>query len=422
MYKIKKLQNGLKLILSPLKETKAVTVLVLVGVGSRYEQKNINGVSHFIEHMMFKGTKKRPTSLDITKELDSVGANYNAFTSKDHTGYYIKIASDKIELAFDLLSDMIFNSKFASEEIKKERGVIIEEINMYEDNPIFYISHLFEETVFGNHPLGWMISGSKLTIKRVRGQQILDYKNDFYQPNNMVVAVAGKFKEKQINSMVDKYFNSSAKKKKIKKVLSQKVSQKQPKIALKFKETEQVHLALGFPALSFFDKNYYALTLLTIILGGNMSSRLFTEIREKRGLAYYIKADVSPYQDTGTLMVQAGLDKQRIEPAINVILDELKKVKKDGVTSKELKSAKEYLKGKIILELEDSENIADWFGKQELLLNKILTPEQRLKKVFAVKLTDIQKVAKDIFRQNKINLALIGPYKEKKQFQKLLKL
>lgn len=422
MYKKKTLQNGLRLILSPLHETKAVTVLVLVGVGSRYEEKNINGITHFIEHMLFKGTKKRPTSLDITKELDGVGASYNAFTSKDHTGYYIKIASDKIELAFDLLSDMIFNSKFEAKEIKKEKGVIIEEINMYEDNPLLYISHLFEETVFGAHPLGWRISGPKEVIKKVSKEQILDYKDNFYRPNNMVVTVAGRFGEKEINTLIDKYFVKEGGSKKIKQPKKVKITQKSANLTLKFKETEQIHLALGFPAYSYFDKSYYALSLLAIILGGNMSSRLFTEVREKRGLAYFIKADISPYQDTGILMIQAGLDKARIEPAIKLILNELKEVRERGVTAKELKSAKEYLKGKIILELEDSENIADWYGKQELLLNKILTPEQRLKKIFAVTLDDIKKTARDIVKESKLNLALIGPFKSEKQFKKLLKL
>jgi len=422
MYKIKKLKNGLRLILSPLQETKAVTVLILVGVGSRNESKNINGVSHFIEHMMFKGTKKRPTSLDITKELDGVGANFNAFTSKDHTGYYVKVSADKIQLAFDLLSDMILNSKFDPEELKKERGVIVEEINMYDDNPIFFISHVFEETLFGNHPLGWLISGPKEVIKKVTRKQIINYKDSFYRPNNMIVTVAGNIKEKEVVKLTDKYFVSKLAKKKIKSAKPVRISQTKPRVNLKFKETEQVHLALGFPGYSYFNKNYYALSLMTIILGGNMSSRLVTEIREKQGLAYYIKADISPYKEIGTFMIQAGLDKTRIEPAIKIILNELKKMKAKGVTANELKSAKEYLKGKIILELEDSENIADWYGKQELLLNKMLTPEERLKKVFAVKQNDIKKVALDLIKTNKLNLALIGPYKDKKQFEKLLKI
>ncbi|MBU1164934.1 insulinase family protein [Patescibacteria group bacterium] len=422
MYKQKTLKNGLRLILSPLKETQAVTVLVLVGVGSRHEEKQINGISHFIEHMMFKGTNKRPTSLDITKELDSVGASFNAFTSKDHTGYYIKISSDKVELAFDLLSDMLFYSKYNEVEINKEKGVIIEEINMYEDNPLMSIDHFIENTIYGDNSLGWLISGSREVIKSINQEKILKYINEYYQPANMIVTVAGNFNVSKVQTLTKKYFLEQVKSSKAKDYKKIKLNQDKQKIQIKYKKTEQVMLALGFLGYSFFHKNYYAQTLLAVILGGNMSSRLFTEIREKRGLAYFVRADAHAFKDTGSFIVMAGLDKTRINPAIALILQELKKIKNDGVTAKELKSAKEFIKGKLILELEDSESIADWYGKQELLTGKMLTPEQKLKKVMAVKLSDIQKVAKDIFKQNKINLALIGPYKDKKSFEKLLKI
>lgn len=421
MYQKTKLKNGLTLITAPLKETRAVTVLVLLPVGSRYETKNINGVSHFIEHMMFKGTKQRPTSADITKELDSVGAEYNAFTSKDHTGYYVKIAADKIELAFDIMSDMLFNSTFDSQEINKERGVILEEINMYHDNPLMFLSALFEQTVFGDNSLGWLISGPKKVIKSVSRQQILDYKNKFYQPSNMIVTVAGSFSKIKVNSLIKKYFNNShARKAKI--AFSKiKTQPNKSKISLIFKATEQVQLGLGFEAYSIFDKRIYPLYLLAVILGGNMSSRLFTVIREQHGLAYYIKADIGAYQDKGSFLIQSGLDKTKIKQAINLILAELKKVKDFGVTDKELKNAKEFLKGKLVLELEDSESVADWYGKQDLLLNKISTPAERLKKIFAINQDQIKCVAQDLIKEEKLNLAIIGPFKRKEEFKKLLK-
>jgi len=422
MYQKLKLKNGLKLILAPLHETKAVTVLVLLPVGSRYETKNINGTSHFIEHLMFKGTKKRPTSLDITKELDSVGAEYNAFTSKDHTGYYIKIAADKIELAFDLLSDMIFNSVFDPKEIEKERGVIIEEINMYEDNPLIYVEALFEQTVFAPHELSWLISGSKKVIRNVSRQAILGYKNKFYHPSNVILTVAGNFDKKKVLTLSQKYFNQTKKSIKKSEFKRIKINQAKPRVNLLFKNTEQVQLCLGFPSYSLGDRKIFTLYLMAVILGGNMSSRLFTVIREQHSLAYYIKAGVSPYQDTGTLVVQAGLDKKRINQAISLILTELQKIKDDGVEKKELQNAKEFLKGKLVLDLEDSENVADWYGKQELLLKKIYTPEERFKKVMAVGQSQIKKVAQEILKQQKLNLALIGPFKNKNDFGKLLKL
>lgn len=421
MFSKTKLQNGLKLILAPLRETKAVTVLVLLPVGSRYEAKNINGVSHFIEHLMFKGTKKRPTSLDISKALDSVGAEYNAFTAKDHTGYYVKAAADKIELAFDILSDMIFNSVFSADEIEKERGVIIEEINMYQDNPMIYLGALFEEVVFSGSSLGWLISGPKKVIKDISRDQILDYKNKFYQPAKMIVAVSGNFNEKKVNELTKKYFGENFGHQNSFSFIKTKIKQAKPKVNLVYKNTEQVQIGLGFPSYSIFDQKIMPLYLLAVILGGNMSSRLFTTVREKHGLAYYIKADFAAYQDTGAFLIQAGLDKKRVNQAIKLILAELKQIKNSGITAKELESAKEFLKGKLVLELEDSENVADWYGKQELLLNKILSPDQKLKKIMAVTAEQIQNVAKEIILEKKLNLILIGPFKNSKPFLKLLK-
>jgi len=421
MYQKSKLKNGLTLITAPLKETKAVTVLVLLPVGSRYEMPGINGASHFIEHLMFKGTKRRPTSLDITKELDSVGAEFNAFTSKDHTGYYIKAAADEIELAFDILSDMIFNSVFDPKEITKEKGVIIEEINMYEDNPLLYLGALFEETVFGNHPLGWLISGPKKVIRNISREKILNYKNKFYQSKNIVLTVSGNFKQNQVKKLAIKYFSNNSAEKSKPNFTKVKIKQTRPKVNLLYKPTEQVQLGLGFPACSLSDPKMYPLYLLAVILGGNMSSRLFTSVREKYGLAYYIKTDLSAYQDIGTLLIQAGLDKKRIKEAISLILSELKIIRDEGVTSKELESAKEFLKGKLILDLEDSESVADWFGKQELLLDKILTPEEKIKRIFAVKINEVKKIAQEIINEKKLNLALIGPFKNKKEFLDLLK-
>ncbi|HLC90070.1 MAG TPA: pitrilysin family protein [Patescibacteria group bacterium] len=420
MYQKQKLTNGLTLITAPLKETKAVTVLVLLPVGSRYESQNINGASHFVEHLMFKGTKKRPTSLDITKVLDAVGADYNAFTTKDHTGYYVKIAAEKIELAFDILSDMIFDSILPPSEIEKERGVILEEIKMYEDNPMMYLPILFEETLFGKTPLGWSIAGPKSVIKKISQNQLLNYYRAHYSAAKMVLAVAGNFDRRQINLLAKNYFGRRQKKSAKTNFSQFKVSQTSPRLNLSFRKTQQVQLGLGFPAYRLNDKKIFPLYLLSIILGGNMSSRLFISVREEHGLAYYIRTDLSAYQDTGNFMVAAGLDSARIFAAIKLILAELNKIKERGVSPQELKNAKEFLRGKLVLDLEDSENVADWYAKQELLLNQIQTPAERLKKIFAVSQNDIKKVANEIIQRKKLNLALIGPFKQKKEFEKLL--
>ena len=421
MYKKTTLKNGLRIITHPLRETKAVTVLVLFKVGSRYEPKNVNGVSHFIEHLMFKGTKKRPNTLAISQELDSVGASYNAFTSKDFTGYFIKINYEKFELAMDLLSDLLFNSIFRLSDINKERGVIIEEINLYEDNPMYYIGDLFEKTIFGENSLGRLIIGTRQNIKNVSRQQILDYIKKHYIPANSVISVAGNIKHSDIK-LIKKYFDKTDQLSQATEFQKINIKQNAPRVNILYKETEQVHLCLGVPAFSYFHKDIYALYILDAILGASMSSRLFEKIRVQQSLAYLVRSSADVYEDTGNFHVRAGLDKNRIYEAVESILEELKKVRDKGVTKEELNKAKEYLKGHIVLELEDSQNIAQWYGQQELLLRKTLTPEQKIVKIKKVTQADVARVAKSIIKADQLNLALIGPFKDRQKFQNLLKL
>ena len=421
MHTKKKLTNGLTLITAPLKETKAVTVLVLLPVGSRHETKSTNGVSHFIEHLLFKGTKKRPTSLDVTKELDAVGAEYNAFTSKDHTGYYVKLAADKIELAFDILSDMLLHAAFPAAEVEKERGVIIEEINMYEDNPLIHVETLFEQSVFSSHPLGWPISGPRSVIRNVSRAQLLAHKNRFYSPSAMVLTVAGSFDRARVAKLAERYFGRVSASQSRGAIHRVTIGQTKPRAVTMYKKTQQIQLCLGFSSYGLSSPNIFPLALLSIILGGNMSSRLFMVIREQHSLAYNIRAGAHSYQDAGTFMVQAGVDRQRLTQAITLILRELRRVKDEPVSAKELKDAKAFLRGKLILDLEDSESVADWFGKQELMLGKLYTPQERLKKIFAVTPAQIQRVAREVIRTQRLNLALIGPYRDGTSFIKLLK-
>lgn len=422
-YYKKTFPNGLKAIVAPLKDTKTITLLVLVKVGSRYEKLTLNGVSHFIEHMMYKGTAKRPTTLHISKELDGVGAEFNAFTGKDQTGYYIKINHEKNRLAFDILSDMLKNSLFDSTELNRERKVIEEEINMYKDNPQIYIESLFEELLYGEkNSLGQLISGPKSVIRGVPRAQILNYKKKYYQPQNMLVIIAGKINQTQGFNLIKKYFNFGRSQNKIPAFAKVKVIQNTPRAKVEYKDTEQVQLCLGFPAYSYFHKNLETLFLLTIILGGNMSSRLFINIRERLGLCYFIRSSINIYEDTGNFVIQAGLDKKRIKQAITKILEEVQKIKEQGITPDELEKAKEHFKGRLTLQMEDSEQIAAWFGTQQLLAGKTLTLEQRFKRIEKVKLNDVQMVAKDVFKTAKINLALVGPFKQKGEFIRLLKL
>lgn len=423
MYKKFVLKNGLPVIEVPMPGTEAVTVLILAKVGSRYENQKINGISHFCEHLFFKGTKKRPTTLSLSKELDKVGAEYNAFTSKNVTGFYIKINYDNLKIALDILSDMLINSLFKADEIEREKKVILEEINMYEDNPLMYVEDIFEQIVFKNNPLGWKISGEKKNIEDMTRRQILDFIKKHYFAKNMMISVAGKTNH-HLREMLEKYFVnpklSSSKSKTIFKPFKQ--FQAKPQATVLFKETEQVQLALGFPGIKYTSKDLETLNLLNIILGGNMSSRLFINVRERRGLAYFIKSGINTYEDTGTFMIQAGLGKDRINDAIKVILEELKKISTKGISATELQNAKQFIKGKLILNLEDSLHLAEWYAKQSIYTDKLKTPEQKFGKLSKVTAEQVQNVAQKLFKQSKLNLALIGPFKEEKKFESLLKL
>jgi predicted Zn-dependent peptidase len=323
-------------------------------------------------------------------------------------------------LALDVLSDMLFNSKFEGEEIEREKGVISEEIRMYEDNPLMYIEDLFEQTMFRGHPLGQRVSGKVEMVKKITRKEMLDYKNNYYTPRNAVLAVAGKFEKKEIN-LIKKYFGERGGKAKTSFVRF-KTGLKKPCFQLQFKETEQIQFALGFPGYSYFDPKIYALNLLSVILGGTMSSRLFIAIRERKGLCYFIKSFLNIYEDTGNLVIQSGLDKSRIELAIQAILLELDKIRKNSIDPAELRRAKDCIKGRLILGLEDSSHVADWYAEQELLTKRILTPEEKLKKIFAVEAADIRKVAQEVIQNKKLCAALIGPFKDERPFTKLLKI
>ncbi|MBI4426727.1 MAG: insulinase family protein [Candidatus Kerfeldbacteria bacterium] len=416
-----KLKNGTRVLLAPMHETKAVTVLILFPVGSRHEHPNINGSSHFIEHLFFKGTTKRPSSLEVTKELDGVGAEYNAFTSKDHTGYYVKVSADKLELALDILSDMLYHSLFDSKEIERERGVIVEEINMYEDNPLMLLDEVFEQLVFKGSLLGMTIAGPRQVIRRVTRQQLMRYKAQYYTPHQLLLTVAGRFNDQRARRLIHQYFGGARGPRRSNHVSRFSVKQRRPAVEVRFRDTAQVQIGLGFPAYPYRHPDLPALSLLAVILGGNMSSRLFINIRERLGLCYFIRTETSIYQDTGTFLVRAGLEKTRLKEAIRKIWDELRAVCEGGVTGEELKRAQDFLRGKIILSLEDSDEIADWVGKQLLLQGKIETPEQKMAKLAKVRRADVQRVARDIFRRPKLNLALIGPYRVRREFGKLVR-
>ena len=452
------LKNGTRLITAHNPNTRTFTVLVLFKVGSRYENKNINGISHYIEHLMFKGTTKRPNTLSISKELDAFGAEYNAFTGKDYTGYYVKINSEKKEQAMDVLSDMIHNSKFDAKEINRERNVIIEEIHMYRDNPLMHIEDLIEEEMFRGDPLGWSIAGDEASMAKITRENIVDFFGKHYVPKNTVIILSGNLEDgetvnpvreqlqqkyldgnnKPIHKssslqpptesaifsngvkLAEKYFNQN-KAKDVATHFKKFGGTFKPVVKVEYKDTGQYQLAIAFPGLRYRDPDMPACNLLANILGGTMSSRLFIKVRERKGLAYLVRAELSPYQDTGAFVIRAGLNKGNLKLAIKTILAELKDIKTKGVGEKELSRAKENIKGHMILGMEDSSDVANWYGKQEILTNEIWTLDEHIAKMERVKSEDIKRLANKIFDLKKVSVACIGPLKDADEIKKLLK-
>ena len=420
-YKKFTLKNGLRVIFAPMPATQAATVLTLFGVGSRYETHALNGASHYIEHMMFKGTERRPTTLDISRELDRIGAEYNAYTGKDRTGYWITTAKKHLELALDITFDMLLHSKFDHDEVERERKVILEEIKMYEENPLMHIEDLFEGAMYAGHELGWNIAGTKETMAGIGKKELTAFKERFYYPHNTVVIVAGSFDETQTRQIIEKHmagFRSGKEAVRRPRLFHPK---KNPTVALHHRQVQQVQMALGFPSYGYDHKNLPALHLLNVVLGGNMSSRLFISVRERRALAYSVHSSSEQYAETGNFKVRAGLDASRIDEAIHVILDELDAIR-HGVSAKELEDAKEYTRGKLGLALEDSAELATWYGNQELFLHNMRTPDEQLKRIDAVTLGQVKAVAQDIIRREKICCAIIGPWSDKGKFSKLFKI
>ncbi len=416
------LPNGLRVLTIPMPSFNSVTSMILVGAGSRYETNLNNGVSHFLEHMAFKGTKKRPSALEISSLIDGIGGEFNAFTSKEYTGYYIKSSSNHLELSLDVMSDMLTNSLFREEEIDKERGVIIEELNLYEDTPARKIGDVYENLLYGDTPMGWDIGGKKEVIQKLERDDFLKYMESLYSADNMAVIVAGGINQDKVLKLVEKYFGKM-KSFDIKSYRKVEEIQSKPKVFLKKKNTEQVHIALGVRTVSLFSLEKYPLAVLAAILGGGMSSRLFHEVRERRGLGYYVRTSSEHYQDCGTLFSTAGVDPKRVDEAITVIVEELSKIKSEKkVTLRELEKAKEYIKGHFVLELEDSRAVAGFYGAQEILERKIDNPKEYLAKIDRISLSDIQKISEKYLTGSTLNLAIIGNFPDRQRFEKLLKL
>jgi predicted Zn-dependent peptidase len=421
VYEKKILKNGLTLLSVPIEGAASITISIFVKAGSRYEEKRINGISHFLEHLHFKGSSKYRSAKRLSETVDSIGGEFNANTGKEHTQYFIRSAFEHLPLVFDVLTDMLQNPIFDEREIEREKGVIVEEINMYKDNPQIHVESLFEETLWNDQSLGRDIAGTAEVIRSMTRKDILDYRNKFYQPSNTIIAVAGNFKQKELEDLVAATWEKLPNKKTngYKAVYEKQTG---PRLSVQNKVTEQAHMIVGFCAYPYRHKANYPLRLLSTILGGGMSSRLFIRIRERMGLAYYVSTSFNNYLDTGNFFVQSGLKVSSAATALDVILDELRKIRDHGVTAKELKKAQEYIKGKIALAMEDPHEKLEWYLGQEAFTGRCKTIKQAFDELDKVTVDQVNKVAQDLIKHERLNMAIVGPFTDKSLFEKKLKL
>jgi predicted Zn-dependent peptidase len=411
------LDNGLRVLTSNLDHAQSVTCMVMLEAGSRYETPDTNGIAHFSEHMFFKGTERRPTARDIAGEIDSIGGEFNAFTGKEYTAYYVKCAAEHRDVALDVLVDMLRNSRFDGEEIEREKGVIIEEMNMYFDTPRDYIGGVYESLLYGDQPLGWDIIGRKETVRGATRETFMGYLDRWYKPPRMVVGIAGKIGDDALERaqalLGDMPGGETGKPDPARGYQNERVR-------VFTKQSDQAHLILGVPSYPIEHPDRYALQMVATILGGGMSSRLFTEVRERRGLAYYVFGTNHSYTDAGSLYSQAGVDINRIDEAVTTIASELKKIATEPVPADELEKSRNFTKGRFVLSLESPQGLILFGLRKEVLERRAPDPEEVLAGVDAVTAEDVQRVAQDIIAGERLRLAVIGPFDDAERFEKLL--
>jgi predicted Zn-dependent peptidase len=419
MYDKKVLDNGLTIITAPIKDSLTTTVLVLVGVGSRYETQAQNGLSHFLEHMMFKGTKNRPSAHIIASELDALGASYNAFTGQEYTGYWVKVRSPHKDIAMDVIADIFQNSLLKAEDIKVERGAIVEELNMYLDLPMRYVNDVFQKLLYKDTPLGREIIGPKENILNFSQEQFREYFDTKYVSKNTYVVLAGDLTPETVSQVEKLFSNIRVGERPQKDVVDD--TQNTPQVSIFQKNTDQSHMMYGFRTFDVHNKDRYTAAVISTILGGYMSSRLFSEIREKRGLAYYVKASSDHFDDAGYLAVNAGIRNDKIFEAINIVSTEFTKLKTTPVDEVELSKAKENMKGKMVMGLEGSDDVAEIIAMTEMMTAEKFDLEEELRNIDLVTSNKILDFMNQYCTNERLNLAVIGDYKDDQQFIDLLK-
>jgi predicted Zn-dependent peptidase len=413
------LPSGLRVLTADMPAVQSVTCFVMLAAGSRYEHSDNRGIAHFAEHMFFKGTERRPTAKDIAGEVDAIGGEFNAFTGKEYTGYYIRCAAEQRDTALDVLVDMLRNSRFDAEELEREKGVILEEMNMYFDTPRDYIGSIYEDLMFGDNPLGWETLGKRDTVKAATRQTFLDYVGSWYRPDRMVVGVAGNIGP-GLQEKVEELLGDLAGTSGDSPTGDGPTNGSGPEVRVHHKASDQAHLCLGVPSYPLEHPDRYALQLLATVLGSGMSSRLFTEVRERRGLAYYVYALNHSYTDTGSLYAQAGVDINRIDEAVETVATELRKIAAEPVGADELEKARGLAKGRFVLQTEAPQGLILFGLRREVLEGRAGEPAELLAALDAVTAEDVQRVAADVIRDDALKLALIGPFEDAGRFEKLL--
>lgn len=422
LYTKKVLPNGLTLLLVPIETASSVTVSIFIKAGSRYEPAKLNGISHFLEHLHFKGSKNFPTAKRLSETIDSIGGEFNANTGKEHTQYFIRSAYEHMPLIFEVLTDMLQNPIIDEKELEREKGVIVEEINMYKDNPQVHVDSLFEELLWPDSPLGFDIAGRPEVIRRITRDDVLGFRKKYYQPSNMIIAVAGQFDSIHLEKLVEERWSKLASRKtpQCPPILNGK--QREPRMTLLSRVTEQAHMIVGFRGYAYRHRNNNALRIMSAVLGGGMSSRLFIRVRERLGLAYYVNTSFNNYLDTGNFTIQAGLKVNGASQALAVILEEVRRIRDEGIRSSELKKAKEYIKGRIALAMEDPHDKLEWYLGQEAFIGKIKTIKQSFEELDDVTVEDVARTTADMLKEERLNMAIIGPFKDKSEFEPKLKL
>src|SRR3989440_5050216 len=411
------LGNGLRVLLAPMPQATSVTCMIMLAAGSRYETRETNGIAHFSEHMFFKGTERRPTARDIGTEVDGIGGEFNAFTGKEYTGYYVKCAAEFRDTALDVLVDMLRNSRFDAEEIDREKGVIVEEMNMYFDTPRDFVGGVYEELLYGDQPIGWEIIGKKETVRSATRDTFNSYLGRWYHPPRMVVGLGGRIGD-------DAVARTQALLGDLPRVETGEPEPAKPyengRVKVFAKQSDQAHLVLGVPSYPLEHPDRYVLQVLSTVLGGGMSSRLFTEVRERRGLAYYVFGLNHSYTDAGSLYAQAGVDIKRIEEAGTTIAAELRTIAEDAVPQDELEKARNFAKGRFVLSLESPQGLMMFGLRKEVLERQLPDPDEVLRGIDAVTSDDVARVASELITADRLRLAVIGPFDDASRFQPLL--